>query len=75
MLQNVVHPIMESRQVKLQAAQFNTHTGKDLGYDKYCTFLLFATQQYNAQIGSNGPKMVKRSIYKHQNFDFAHHNY
>jgi hypothetical protein len=30
MLQNAVHPIMELRQVKLQAAQFKTHTGKEI---------------------------------------------
>ena len=62
MLQNAVHPIMELRQVKIQAAQFKTHMGKDLSYDEYCSLLLSAAQQYNAQIGNNGPKMAKKGL-------------
>ena len=34
MLQNAVHPIMELRQVKIQATQFRTYTGKDLSYEE-----------------------------------------
>ena len=59
MLQNAVHPIMELRQAKIQAAQFRTHTGKDLSYDEYCSLLLSAAQQYDAQIGNNGQKWQK----------------
>ena len=42
MLQNAVHPIMELRQVKLNAAQLKTFTCKDLIYDEYCPLLLLA---------------------------------
>ena len=65
LLQNAVHPIMELRQVKLQAAQFKTHTGKDLSYDEYCSLLLSAAQQYDTQIGHSSNKIVKRRIYEH----------
>ena len=34
MLQNAVHLIIELRQIKLQAAQFQTPTGKDLIYNE-----------------------------------------
>ena len=50
LLQNAVHPIMELKQVKLQADQFKIHTDKDMNYDKYCSLLLSAAQQYDAQI-------------------------
>ena len=44
MLQKAVHPIMELRQVKLNAAQLKTSTGKDSNYDEYCGLLLSAAQ-------------------------------
>ena len=65
LLQNAVHPIMELRQVKLQASQFKTHTGKDLSYDEYCSLLLSAAQQYDAQHSHNTQKMVKRRVFEH----------
>ena len=65
LLPNAVHLIMDLRQVKCQPAQFKTHTCKDLSCDKYCSLLLSAAQQYDAQIGSNGSKMVKRRVYEH----------
>ena len=65
---------MELKQVKLQAAKFKTHTGKDLSYDEYCSLLLSAAQQFDTQIGSNGPNMVKRRVYKHKISDFAYHD-
>ena len=69
MLQNAVHPIMELRQVKLNAAQLKTLTGKDLNYDKYCGLLLPAAQQYDNQMRTNNHKIVKRRVYEH---DFHH---
>ena len=67
-----MHPIMELRHVKLQAAQFRTQTGKDLSYEEYCSLLLSAAQQYDTQIGSNGLKMVKKRVYEHDFFNFLH---
>ena len=67
--------IMELRQVKIQEAQFRTHMGKDLSYDEYCSLLFSAAQQYDAQIGNNGPKMAKTRVYKHEIFDIKHNKY
>ena len=74
MLQNAVYLTMESRQVKLQTAQFKTHTGIDLSYNECCSLLLTAAQQYNVLIGNNGPKMVKKKSLQAQKFGFAHHD-
>ena len=63
---------MELRQNKLKVNQFKTHTGKDLSYEEYSSFLLSAAQHYDAHIGSNGPKMVKRRVYEHTFSDFDH---
>jgi hypothetical protein len=52
LLQNAVHPIMELRQVKLQADQFQTQSGKTLTYDEYCSLLLSVAQQYDMQRGT-----------------------
>ena len=49
LLQNAVHPIMELRQVKLQAEQFKTQSRKELTYEEYCSLLLSAAQQYDMQ--------------------------
>ena len=49
LLQNAVHPIVELQQIKLQAAQFKTHTDKDLLYNKYCLLLVSAAQQHDLQ--------------------------
>lgn len=73
LLQNVVHSIIELRQVKLQAGQFKTHTGKDLSYNEYCTFLLSAAQQYDTQIGHSGHKIIKRKIFEHDLY-LQHHD-
>ena len=69
MLQNAVHPIMELRQVKLNAAQLKTFTGRDLNYDKYCSLLLSAAQQYDNQMRSHSNKIVKRRVYEHDMYD------
>ena len=61
---------MELRRVKLQANQFKIHSGKDLNYEEYCSLLLSAAQHYDAQSGSDGLKMVKRWVYKHEFLDF-----
>ena len=73
MLQNAVHPIMELRQVKLNAAQLKTFTGKDLTYDEYCSLLLSAAQQYDNQMRNTGHKIAKRRVYQHEFFDFEGH--
>ena len=65
MLQNAVHPIMELRQVKLNAQQLKTFTGKDLSYDEYCSLLLSAAQQYDNQMRNSG-KIAKRRVYDHE---------
>ena len=39
------------------------------------SLLLSAAQQYNAQIGNNGPKMAKRRVYKHEILDFNYEEY
>ena len=66
LLQNAVHPIMELRQVKLQAEQFRTQSGKVLSYEEYCSLLLSAAQQYDMQRGARPEKLVKRRIYEHE---------
>ena len=70
MLQNAVHPIMELRQVKLNAQQLKTFTGKDLSYDEYCSLLLSAAQQYDNQM-KGGNKIAKRRVYEHD--IYQHH--
>ncbi|HEY9711418.1 MAG TPA: hypothetical protein V6D48_24640 [Oculatellaceae cyanobacterium] len=70
MLENAVHPITELRQVKLQADQFKTQSGKQLTYEEYCSLLLSAAQQYDMQRGSRPDKLAKCRIYEH-NFDYT----
>ena len=65
LLQNAVHPIDELRQVKLQAAQFKTHTGKDLLYDEYCSLLVSAAQQHDLRSSGKHDNVAKRQIYEH----------
>ena len=52
LLQNAVHPIAELHQVKLQADQFWTQSGKHLSFDEYCSLLSLAAQQYDMQHGA-----------------------
>ena len=59
MLENVVHPIMELRQVKMQAAQFEIQSGKALTYNEYCNLLLSAAQQYDVQISFKAARFPK----------------
>jgi hypothetical protein len=66
LLQNAVHPIMELRQVKLQAEQFRTQSGKVLSYEEYCSLLLSAAQQYDMQRGTRPDKIIKRRIFQHE---------
>lgn len=65
MLQNAVHPIAELRQVKLNAAQLKTFTGRDLNYDEYRSLLLSAAQQYDNQTKGSSNKIAKRRVYEH----------
>ena len=71
LLQSAVHPIAELRQVKLQAEQFKTHTGKDLSYQEYTSLLLSAAQQYDEKDATKGNKFAKRCIYEHNIFPDA----
>ncbi len=68
LLQNAVYPIMELQQVKMQAAQFKTQTGKDLSYDKYCSLLVSAAQQYDSQHAGKAGNTAKYQIYQHDIF-------
>ena len=75
LLQNAVYPIAELWQVKLQAAQFKTQTGKDLSYNKHCSLLVSAAQQYDSQNAGKTSNMTKRRIYQHDLFpDHDHDN-
>ncbi len=66
MLENVVHPLMELRSVKDQAAQHQAHTGQALSYDQYCTLLLSASQAYDKQFApKHAPRASKRAVYSH----------
>ena len=64
-LQNAAHPIVKLQQIKLQAAQFKTHSGKDLSYKKYCSLLVSAVQQHNLQSSGKHDNVTKRQIYEH----------
>jgi len=70
MLQNCVHPIPELRQVKTQADQIMTHSGKKLTYSKYVVLLSSASAQYDSQFESNlGPKAaVRRQVSMHESY-------
>ena len=57
-LQNAVYPVMELCQVKLQAKQFKTQSGKELTYKEYCSLLLSA-QQYDMQHSGKVDKFAK----------------
>ena len=71
MLQNAVHPITKLWQVKLQSAQFKTHTGKALLYNKYCSLLVSAAQQHDLQLVGKQDHPAKQQIYEHD----VGHNY
>ncbi len=74
MLQNVVHPLEELRQVKNQADQLQAFHGMAIGYDSYCNLLLSAASNYDAKyapkgrVGHTAAKTSKRNVYAH---DFA----
>ncbi len=48
MLQNVVHPINQLRQVKNQADQLQAFHGRVMSYESYCTLLLSAASNSDA---------------------------
>ena len=68
MLQNAVHPILELRQVKLQADQLLTQMGTPISYAKYISLLYSAAAQYDSQFGTaSAAKLAqKRQVYAHQ---------
>jgi len=71
MLQNVVHPHEELRQVKNQADQLQAFHGKGNGYDSYCNLLLSAASKLDAKHAPKGrASATKRSIYAHDLGDF-----
>jgi hypothetical protein len=49
MLQNAVHAVPELQQVKVQADQLETQTGRQLSYVEYVTLLYSAAVQYDSQ--------------------------
>ena len=61
---------MELRQVKLQAEQFKTQSGKQLTYPGYSSLLLSAAQQYDNQCRVQPDRIAKRRIYQHE-FDYV----
>jgi hypothetical protein len=66
MLQTVVHPIQELRQVKATAALLKAHTKKHLDYEAYSTLLLPAATDYDSKHMAN---KGKRLIYAHHVID------
>jgi len=76
MLQNAVHPLEELRQVKNQADQLQTFSGKAISYDSYCNLLLSAALNYDAKyapkgrIGHTTAKASKRNVYAHDLADY-----
>jgi hypothetical protein len=69
MLQNAVHPIMELRQVQIQAAQLLTQTGKPITLSKYVSLLYSASAQFDGQFAlpfAYGKPAQKRQVDSHQ---------
>ena len=67
MLQNAIHPEEELRQVKNQADQLQSFSGKSIGYDPYCNLLLSAASNLNAKHAPKGRMgAAKRNIYTHE---------
>ena len=60
-LQNAVHPIDELRQVKNQADQYKTQSGKSLDYDGYVNLLLSAASHYDTEHMPKKPPNFARS--------------
>jgi len=72
MLQNVVHPQEEWRQVKNNADQFQAFHGKAIGYDFYCNLLLSAASNYDAEYAPKGRTgTAKRNVYAHDIVDYV----
>ena len=69
MLQYAVHPIMKLRQVKLNAAQLKTFTGRNLTYDEYSLLVLSVAQHYDNQMKNNSKNILKRRVYEHNLLD------
>jgi hypothetical protein len=61
MLQNAVNAVQGLRQVKVQADQLMTQTGRPFGYVEYVTLLYSASVQYNSQFTvSAGAKLAQK---------------
>ena len=76
MLQNAVFNIPDLRQVKQQADQMMTQTGRKLTYAEYVALLSSAAAQYDKQFsGSLGTGLAKkRQVYSHD-FDLSNDEY
>ncbi len=71
MLQNVVHPQEELRQVKNQADQLQVFHGKGIGYDSYCNLLLSAASNLDTKHAPKGRmSATKRNVCVHDLGDF-----
>jgi len=71
MLQNVVHPLDELRQVKNQADQLQAYHGKVINYNSYCNLLLSAASNYDAKYAPKGRAgTAKRNVYAHDITDY-----
>jgi hypothetical protein len=78
MLQNVVHAVPELWQVKVQADQLATQTGRQLSYVEYVTLLYSAAVQYDSQFTvSVGAKLAQKwQVYAHEfDYDFVEDEY
>jgi len=71
MLQNVVHPMDNLRQVKNQADQLQAFHHKVMSYDSYCNLLLSAASNSDAHYVPKGrtngtaAKSPRRNVYTH----------
>ena len=68
MLENAVHDLDELRQVKAQADQHKTQSGRDLTYDQYVELLKSAASTYDAQFVPklrSAARAPRRAVYEH----------
>ena len=66
MLENAVAPLMELRQVKINADLEKTKNGRNLTYEEYLNLLLSAATNYDIQFATKRPK---RQVFAHHLID------
>ena len=68
MLENAVHDLDELRQVKAQADQHKTQTGRALTYEQYTELLKSSASAYDSQFtpkSRHAARAPKRAVYEH----------